>query len=226
MDHLVLWDFNFSLEGRQLIQFDELEFFSGMHLLWGVSGSGKTTFLEYLAGRREGRCGRVEFKGRNFELHNPASSQRFFEQHLSIQYQDPTLLEELSVLENIQLPWRLMGRLPKENEVDQTLFEKLQLTLLQNKPITKLSRGEKQRVGLARALYGSCDILLLDEPLVYLQKDLGENIFQYICERVLENNLICFVSSHDPYIRDSDVFSSRLKFEEGFFGKDLQLESL
>ena len=75
-----------------------------------------------------------------------------------------------------------------------------------------MSRGQQQRLNLARALLFSQEILFLDEPLVHLEKGLAVQIYEYIFELVHSRQLICLFSTHDPNIGSDKRVSSRLDF--------------
>ena len=129
-------------------------------VLLGPSGSGKSLFLEALAGLRKLRRGRISWRGE--DLTGLPPEKRGF----SLLYQDYALFPHMTVEENIAYGPRAKG-LPA-GEARDAARRAAELAdashLLQRSPRT-LSGGEKQRVALARALAPGPSLLLLDEPL-------------------------------------------------------------
>ncbi len=120
----------------------------------GPSGSGKSTLLKIIAGLTKGRG----------EIKNEAKS-------LAMVFQNFALFPWLNVLENVEFGLKLADR-PK-SEVRARALEKINdvgLTQFLNKYPHELSGGMRQRVGLARALAVSPDLLLMDEPFSSLDE--------------------------------------------------------
>ncbi len=195
-----------------VVSVPNLEFYPGLYILWGISGSGKTSFMECLAGRRDNVKGRIEYGPISIDLSKSKDRDRWFKQCLSMSFQANHLLPELTCEENLWLPLRL-GRLEKPaqdffNEVIEILeIRKYLIQYPQN-----LSRGQQQRINLGRALLFSQEILFLDEPLVYLEKALTDQIYKYILDLVYSRQLICLFSTHDPEIGTELRARGRLDF--------------
>jgi ABC-type lipoprotein export system ATPase subunit len=214
-----LRNFCFPLAGHDYILFENLDLSPGLHLLYGVSGSGKTTFLEFLAGHREGGHGIVEVGGVEFALHDLEQAEVLFREKISIQYQEPLLIDEMTVEENLNLPGRLMSRDSLSYLESFKIQDSLGLfSLLDRKPAS-LSRGEEQRVALARALIHSREVLLLDEPLVFLQENLVQKALKMLLDQIQKRKLTCLLATHDPALTTSNLWDSKLIFDQGFFGK-------
>ncbi len=131
------------------------EFFT----LIGPTGAGKTVLLEAVAGLAPVQNGRILIQNRDV-THLPPEKRG-----VSILYQDQALFPHLTVLHNITYGLRYHAVDPKRaRQRVNELIELLNLShLLKRLPIN-LSGGEKQRVGLARALAVDPQVLLLDEP--------------------------------------------------------------
>ncbi len=120
---------------------------SGVVLVRGESGIGKTTLLRVLAGLQKPQSGMITgLEGRR----------------ISFAFQEPRLLEHMRALDNVALV--------SDRQTAETLLKQLNLgdTLL--KKASELSGGQKQRVSLARAFAFSNDVVLLDEPFTGLDE--------------------------------------------------------
>jgi ABC-type sugar transport system ATPase subunit len=132
-------------------------------VLLGPSGSGKTTVLRLIAGLEALSSGRILLDGERLDAKTPQ------ERQVSMAFQYPALLPQLSVLENLMLGPKLRGRRSGEaKKKAEEIAGRLGLgNLLARKPET-LSGGQQQRAALARALVIEPRVLLLDEPLANL----------------------------------------------------------
>lgn len=135
--------------------------------LLGPSGSGKTTLLMVIAGFVQPDAGRLLLDGRPIE-HLPPEKREF-----GMVFQGYALFPHLSVAENVAFPLRVR-RTPRA-DIARRVAEALdlvQLAPLAARMPKQLSGGQQQRVALARALVFRPSLLLLDEPLSALDKNL------------------------------------------------------
>ena len=135
--------------------------------LLGPSGSGKTTLLMAVAGFVQPDAGRLLLDGVPIE-HLPPEKRGF-----GMVFQGYALFPHLSVAENVAFPLRIRrtGRAEVEARVREAL-DLVQLGPLASRKPRQLSGGQQQRVALARALVFRPGLLLLDEPLSALDKNL------------------------------------------------------
>lgn len=125
------------------------------HCLVGRSGCGKTTLLKLAAGLLAPDSGEIRFAGSMRDI--------------GFVFQSPTLLEWLSVVDNVLLPVTLHGRpAPADRERALQLLAQLGLEAHAPKHPRQLSGGQQSRVALARALILQPRLLLLDEPFAAL----------------------------------------------------------
>ena len=139
------------------------EFFT----LLGPSGSGKTTTLSMLAGFVLADGGRVLLDGRDVTRAPPR------ERGLGMVFQNYAIFPHLDVFENVAFPLRVR-RAPKP-EVERRVAEALatvKLTGFERRYGRQLSGGQQQRVALARAIVAHPRVVLMDEPLGALDKNL------------------------------------------------------
>lgn len=141
-----------------------LEFLSGECIhIQAPSGSGKSTLMGVLYGTRSDYSGSLSLDGNQIEAWSSLRTN-----DLSIVFQDLELLDDLTVIENIQLKNQLTNHF-SETEIDGFLNE-LDVYSLKNKPVGLLSRGEKQRVAIIRAISMPFKWIFLDEPFSALDE--------------------------------------------------------
>jgi putative spermidine/putrescine transport system ATP-binding protein len=137
----------------------------------GPSGSGKTTCLMMLAGFETATHGEIRLDGR--EINNIPPHKR----GIGMVFQNYALFPHMSVAENLSFPLevRKIGRADREGKIRRAL-EMVQMGDFGNRRPAQLSGGQQQRVALARALVFEPDLVLMDEPLGALDKQLRETL--------------------------------------------------
>jgi spermidine/putrescine transport system ATP-binding protein len=141
--------------------------------LLGASGSGKSTLLRIIAGLENPEQGQVCWEGED-QCSIPVHRRGF-----GLVFQDYALFPHLNVSENVAFGLKISG-LPTDEiklRVASSLTE-VDLTGFENRPVTDLSGGEQQRVALARALAPLPRLLMFDEPLGALDRNLREKLMQ------------------------------------------------
>jgi molybdate transport system ATP-binding protein len=151
----------------------------GVTALFGVSGAGKTSIVNAIAGTFRPREGRIAIGGRTVldtaaGVFVPASGRR-----AGYVFQDARLFPHMSVADNIRFGWRRAPERASETEVSRIVALLALEHLLARRP-RALSGGEKGRVALARALLSSPQILLLDEPLAALDAQRRAEVLPYL----------------------------------------------
>ncbi len=133
----------------------------------GPSGSGKTTLLNLIAGIATPNRGHVVTNGVEVTALDDARRREFRIRHIGLVFQEFELLEHLSVLDNVLLPYRINPSLHLEPPVRQravTLAERVGVVDKLGRFAHRLSQGEKQRAAVCRALIAEPELLLADEP--------------------------------------------------------------
>ncbi|GDY14524.1 ABC transporter ATP-binding protein [Planctomycetota bacterium] len=139
----------------------------------GATGAGKTTLLRTIAGLETPDAGSVAFDGAEATSWNPAA------RDVALMFQDFALYPDWTVRRNLEFPLRAPARRLPESEITQRIAwvaELLAIGHLLDKPSTRLSGGQMQRVALGRALVRRPRLFLLDEPLTNLDAKLRERL--------------------------------------------------
>ncbi len=167
-------------------------------LVRASSGSGKTTFLGILYGIRKDHRGTVRWDGKTIHSLSRRELSRLRREEMGMVFQDLKLFEELSVRENIMLKDRLTEHFGEERVLNMT--ERLCIEDQWEKPVYKLSTGQKQRVAIIRALCQPLRFLLLDEPFSHLDPENVGKATELIEEVVkAEGAGLLLASLEDPY---------------------------
>ncbi len=184
------------------------------HCLVGRSGCGKTTLLKLAAGLLRPSSGRVEIDGGSVD--RPGNG-------TALVFQSPTLLEWLTVLDNVLLPVSLHRR-PNRAERDDArqLLEQMGLgAYLMHHP-RQLSGGQQSRVAIARALIGRPPILLMDEPFAALDAITREELQDALQAICVEHDMSVFFVTHD--IAEAVYLADRVAvMGEGLIRTDLRV---
>ena len=147
----------------------------------GPSGSGKTTCLMMLAGFETATHGDIELGGK------PINNIPPHKRGIGMVFQNYALFPHMTVGENLAFPLNVRS-VPKgevEEKVRSVLDMVQMLAFIDRKP-AQLSGGQQQRIALARALVFSPELVLMDEPLGALDKQLREHM-QYEIKHIHEN---------------------------------------
>ena len=167
--------------------------------LVGASGSGKTTLLNLLSGLVRADAGTVEVAGQDLAQLGESARDRFRARSVGYMFQSFHLLDGFTALENVELGESFAGRKVDRAEA-RTLLEGLELGhRLDYKP-SQLSIGQQARVALARALAGSPQLILADEPTGALDGGTAETILDLLLERGQALGATLVVATHDPKI--------------------------
>ena len=160
--------------------------------LLGPSGSGKTTVLRMIAGFEDPDAGSIKLNGEDI-THLPP-----FDRDVNTVFQDYALFPHMSVQENVEYGLRTR-KVPKTERAKQALeaIASVKLEETVNRLPHQLSGGQRQRIALARALVLRPRVLLLDEPLGALDRQLREEM-QVELKKIQRDAGITFVFvTHD-----------------------------
>jgi putative spermidine/putrescine transport system ATP-binding protein len=181
------------LGGNRILDGVDMEIPAGSFVtLLGPSGSGKTTTLNVLAGFIHRSGGHVRVGGRTID-DVPAH-----ERNIGFLFQNYALFPHMTVGENIAFPLQAR-KIPaaRRKELVAQALQLVQLPDMQGRNIRSLSGGQQQRVALARALVFQPSLLLLDEPLAALDKQLREAMQLELKRIQLETGTTTIAVTHD-----------------------------
>jgi ribose transport system ATP-binding protein len=154
-----------------------------VHALVGENGAGKSTLMKVLAGVYPKDAGRILYKGKEVEIHNPRAAQNL---GISMIHQELNLMPHLTVAQNI-----FIGREPKTgvkfvlddkaiNEQTQQVLEMMHLKLDPRAKVSTLTVAKQQMVEIAKALSFNSDVLIMDEPTAALTDTEIDELFRII----------------------------------------------
>lgn len=149
----------------------------GVTAIYGPSGSGKTSLLRAIAGLDQARNSHVYFNQEQWQ--NDGYCKAVHARRLAYVFQEPSLFEHLTVLENLNYAFK---RVPSEQRQYTPEYAAALLSIdeLLDRSVLHLSGGERQRVAIARAICSNPKLLLMDEPLASLDSDAKRQIMMVL----------------------------------------------
>lgn len=170
-----------------------------VHVLLGENGAGKSTLMKILSGVHKPTSGTITLNGKDFPFLTPKDSRN---NGISIIYQELSVINELSIGENLfvgDLPVKKLGpfKTVDHSAINKRARELLQKVGLNRDPETfveELSISEKQQVEIAKALASDSRILIMDEPTTSLTSSEVEHLFRVIRQLKEEGRGIVFIS--------------------------------
>lgn len=196
-------DFSDGRQIRRVLFPTNLEFERGeLTVLSGPSGSGKTTLLSIMGLVLRPSEGAVFLEGQDVTTLSDDDAAMLRLRKYGFVFQQPMLIEGLSVMENIALAFAVQGARLPDNFRDKTevLLKSLGLGETSHMQPRLLSGGMKQRVSIARALIKDPAILLCDEPTSSLDAESGQAVMAILKRIAIEEGRVVVVVSHDARV--------------------------
>ena len=170
-----------------------------VHILLGENGAGKSTLMKILSGVYQPTSGKIYLKGKEYDKLTPKDS---YENGISIIYQELSVINELSILENLfvgKLPTKkIMGMTVVDyklmNDKAKTVLEKVGIKRNPNTMVEDISISEKQQCEIAKALVSNADVIIMDEPTTSLTTSETEHLFSIIRQLKSEGKGIVYIS--------------------------------
>ena len=185
----------------------------------GPSGSGKTTLLNLVAGIAPPLEGRIETDGVEVGTLGEGDRRRFRVTRIGLVFQEFELLEYLSVVDNILLPYRINPALRLDGTVRrraEELAEGVGIADKLGRHPRNLSQGERQRVAVCRAVLPRPALLLADEPTGNLDPANKDRVLQILFDYAAETNSTMLAVTHDHDVLDRfDRIVDFKGFQEG-----------
>ena len=164
----------------------------------GVSGAGKSSLLQILAGLDKPSSGNIFLDDKDFSLLSNKALSKIRLENFGFVYQFHHLLDDLSVEENIFMPLMLKNTFNRSNKIiAKDLMKTLDIYKRKDHLPWKLSGGEKQRAALARAIINNPMFLFLDEPTGNLDIENSNNIQNLIFEISKKYGVALITATHD-----------------------------
>lgn len=189
--------FRFAGQADDLLRVEQLSVAHGQTLgICGASGAGKSTLLHCLAGIEQVTGGSIRWGGDEIGGLAAEELTRWRAHRLGLVFQDFHLVEGLSAFANVLLPasfngWRVAPALK------QRAAQLLDRVGAPDRRAELLSRGERQRVAVARALLFEPQVILADEPTASLDPENRAIVSALLLELVRENGATLIVVSHE-----------------------------
>ncbi len=174
-----------------------------VHLI-GRSGSGKSTFLALISGILTPSGGRVLINGKDVKDFSDIESSKYRNEFIGYVPQMMGTLPNLTVIENVTLPFYLLGRSGDPNERAYLLLEMMGIENLKDQFPRQLSGGELKRLLLARALMNEPDILIADEPTSDLDSETTIEIMELLKKINREGTALIIVTHEIDILKYGD----------------------
>ncbi|WP_100403642.1 ABC transporter ATP-binding protein [Bacillus sp. FJAT-42315] len=179
------------------VEINDGEFVSVM----GPSGSGKSTLMYAMSGMGSIDGGKVSFDGRDLSALSEKELADIRRTKMGFVFQQPTLLRNLNILDNIILPSMRDNRKSAAKIIEKArlLMKKVGIAELEQRDITQVSGGQLQRAGICRALISNPKIIFGDEPTGALNSKSAQKIMDTISEINTEGTAVMLVT-HDAKV--------------------------
>lgn len=194
MNDVIVID-NLSKSYKQLKAVDDLSFRikrGELFAFLGINGAGKSTTINIICGQLKKNQGKVYIADMDIE-----KNLQLIKQKIGVVFQNSILDPQLSVKDNLQVKASLYSM--KKDEIKKRveyLAELLDFKSYINRPIGKLSGGQKRRIDIARALLHQPEILILDEPTTGLDPQTRKMMWNVINKLRKEKNMTVLLTTH------------------------------
>jgi ABC-2 type transport system ATP-binding protein len=172
--------------------------------LLGPNGAGKTTLISMLVTMKRPTSGRALVNG--FDVVKEAGETR---KNIGIVFQDPSLDEELTAYENLELHGAMYGL--EQGELKERIGELMETVELKDRlqdQVKTFSGGMRRRLEIARGLLHCPEILFLDEPTLGLDLQTRNHVWGYIKKLKKERNITIILTTH--YMEEADSACDRI----------------
>ena len=169
----------------------------------GTSGSGKSTFLNMMAGLEKPTRGEIYIGGIPIHRLNEEQVTLFRQKNVGFIFQAYHLMPMLTAVENVSMPLIFRGMNKKSRDrIAREALKAVGLEGYENRKPSQMSGGQQQRVGIARALAGVPKIIFADEPTGNLDTNTTKEVMDLIIKEVKKHNQTLILVTHDRSIAD------------------------
>lgn len=179
-----------------------LDFIQGKsYAIMGASGSGKSTIIHLLAGIDTPTSGDILVCNQPISSFSPEQAALFFQNNISLVFQQPALFAELTVLENVMLKEILTGRVHDASyDRARSLLQEVGLADKASAYPAMLSGGQQQRVAILRAIFIVPQFLLVDEPTGNLDEQTSQQVIDLLLHYHKKYSMGLIMSTHNHQI--------------------------
>jgi lipoprotein-releasing system ATP-binding protein len=182
----------------------------------GPSGSGKSTLLHLLGGLDRPDAGTIWWGDFPVHEHTPTELSERRARYVGLVFQNHYLLSDLTLLENVSLPSRIIG--DPDEERARELLAKVGLEHRLHHTPARVSGGERQRAAVARALALKPALLLADEPTGSLDRQRAAHVLSLLLELAAHERASVVVVTHDESLV-SEAGLNVMRLEAGRLGE-------
>ena len=187
----------------------------------GESGSGKSTLLNVIGANDTYEEGELYFIGEPTSHYSESDWEKYRERNIAMIFQDFNIIENLTVLENVELALLRMEDLKERRRIAKELIDRVGLTKQMNQRGSKLSGGEKQRTVIARALAKDSPVILADEPTGNLDVKASKEVAALLKE-VSKDKLVIVVTHNPEFFKQ--YATRRVRVYDGKISEDRVIE--
>lgn len=197
-----------AISGRKIFSDVSFEITKGeMVAITGPSGCGKTTLLNCLGLIQSVDCGNIIIDGKNAAQWKDKEKTKFWHDYATFIYQDYGIIEDESVAYNVTL-----DKYKLNSNMVQTILKKVGLADRNNELAVVLSGGEKQRIGIARALLKNATVIYADEPTASLDVNNRELVINLLREFAKKGAIIILATHDERLVNECDKIIDMKKF--------------
>ncbi|MEU8377589.1 ABC transporter ATP-binding protein [Streptosporangium sp. NPDC048865] len=168
-----------------------------LYALLGTNGAGKTSALETVEGHRRATSGTVRVFGRR------PHDRHAVRPRMGIMLQDSGFSPDLTVGESV----RLIGKLTRRTDTVERVLGVVNLTRKAGTRVAQLSGGEKRRLDFATAVYGTPELIFLDEPTTGLDIQSRDDLWKTV-EKLREGGSTIVLTTH--YLEEAQQYADRI----------------
>ena len=187
----------------------------------GESGSGKSTLLNVIGANDTYEEGELYFNGEPTSHYSEADWEKYREKNIATIFQDFNIIENLTVLENVELALLRLDDVKERKKRAKELIARVGLTEQMNRRGSKLSGGEKQRTVIARALAKDAPVILADEPTGNLDVKASKEVAALLKE-VSRDKLVIVVTHNPEFFKQ--YATRRIRVYDGKISEDRVIE--
>jgi ABC-type lipoprotein export system ATPase subunit len=173
--------------------------------IMGPSGSGKSTLLALMAKLDEPSEGRISWPSVD-------GSNYLRPRHIGVAFQSSSLIQSLSVIENVEVPLLILGETSDMQKRAMAVLGLVGIGGLADRLAEDLSGGQAQRVGLARALVSNPKIILADEPTGQLDQETARDLVRALQTHAEKTGAALVIATHDPSVAQHMKFTWRMDY--------------